>query len=45
MIRFQPQRLGEYMPSKWHQDNNCPFVFFDGICLKGTYDGPGPVDI
>jgi glycosyltransferase involved in cell wall biosynthesis len=45
-VRFQPQRLAEYMPSKWHADNNCPYVYFDGIALKGdTYDGPGPIDI
>lgn len=44
-VRFQPQRLVEYMPSKWHADNQCPYVFFDGIALKGDYDGPGPVDI
>jgi glycosyltransferase involved in cell wall biosynthesis len=45
-VRFQPQRLVEYLPSQWHADNNCPYVYFDGIALKGdTYDGPGPIDI
>lgn len=44
-VRFQPQRLVEYMPSQWHADNQCPYVYFDGIALKGQYDGPGPVDI
>jgi len=44
-VRFQPTRLVEYMPSEWHSRHQSPYVFFDGIALKGDVRGPGPVDI
>jgi glycosyltransferase involved in cell wall biosynthesis len=44
-IRFQPAQLSEVVPTQWHADNQCPYVYFDGIAIKEGYHGPGPVDI
>jgi hypothetical protein len=41
-FRFQVQRLVEEFPSDWHRSENIPYVFFDGVCLKDGYLGPGP---
>jgi SAM-dependent methyltransferase len=43
--RFQVHRLEDTLPSEWHRNEQMPCVHFDGVCLKGGFDGPGPHQI
>jgi glycosyltransferase involved in cell wall biosynthesis len=44
-IRFQAAQLDSIMPSKWHAENNIPYVRANLIALKDGYTGPGEVGI
>ena len=32
--RFQESRLVTFFPTPWHEEQNIPYIRFDGICLK-----------
>lgn len=44
-IRFQAAQLDTICPSKWHADNNIPYVRANLIALKDGYSGPGETNI
>jgi SAM-dependent methyltransferase len=44
-IRFQAAQLDSIFPSKWHADNNIPYVRANLVALKDGYAGPGEQSI
>jgi glycosyltransferase involved in cell wall biosynthesis len=44
-IRFQAAQLDSIMPSKWHAENNIPYVRANLVALKDGYTGPGETSI
>lgn len=44
-VRFQAAQLDNVMPSKWHSDNNIPYVRANLVALKDGYAGPGEQSI